>query len=43
MWVDYKPVGDRYRSIYMMLIHESHGLLAQLVEHCTGIVRSGFE
>ena len=24
MWVDCKPVDDGYRSIYMMLIHESH-------------------
>ena len=24
MWVDCKPVDDGYRSLYMMLIHESH-------------------
>ena len=24
MWVDYKPVDDGYRSVYMMLIQEYH-------------------
>lgn len=24
MWVDYKPVDDGYRSIYMKLIHERY-------------------
>ena len=26
MWVDYKPIDDGYRSIYLILIHEVHVL-----------------
>ena len=30
MWVDYKPVDDGYRSIYLILIHEVHVLEQQI-------------
>ena len=30
MWVDYKPVDDGYRSIYLILIHEVYVLELQI-------------
>ena len=30
MWVDYKPVDDGYRSIYLILIHADHVLELQI-------------